>query len=155
MHIEVINHALADLPPERLRLHLCWGNYEGPHHHDVPLRDIMDLVLQGASRGDLVRRRESAPRARVEGVAARSSCRTTRCWCRALSTRPPTSSSTRSSSRSGSRNYAEVVGRERVIAGTDCGFGTSAWGRKVDARIAWAKLEAMVEGARLASAALW
>jgi 5-methyltetrahydropteroyltriglutamate--homocysteine methyltransferase len=51
--------------------------------------------------------------------------------------------------------YAGAVGRERVIAGTDCGFGTSAWGRKVDARIVWAKLQAMVEGARLASAALW
>jgi 5-methyltetrahydropteroyltriglutamate--homocysteine methyltransferase len=51
--------------------------------------------------------------------------------------------------------YAEVVGRERVIAGTDCGFGTSAWGRKVHAEIAWAKLQSLVEGARLASAALW
>ena len=51
--------------------------------------------------------------------------------------------------------YAEVVGRERVIAGTDCGFGTSAWGRKVDGKIAWAKLQSMVEGARLASEALW
>jgi 5-methyltetrahydropteroyltriglutamate--homocysteine methyltransferase len=52
-------------------------------------------------------------------------------------------------------HYAEVVGRERVIAGTDCGFGTSAWGRKVDGKIAWAKLRSLVEGARLASAALW
>ena len=154
MHLEVINHALADLPPERLRMHLCWGNYEGPHHHDVPLRDLMDLVLR--ARPAAISFEGANPRHAHEWkvwgevelpddkVLVPGVLDTTTNFIE-----HPELVAQRIA------NYAGVVGRERVIAGTDCGFGTSAWGRKVDARIAWAKLEAMVEGARLASAALW
>ena len=154
MHVEVINHALAGLPPDRLRLHLCWGNYEGPHHHDVPLREIVDLVLRARPMG-----------ISFEGANPRHAHE----WKVWNEVRLPEDKVIIPGVLDTTTNfiehpeliaqrlvrYAEAVGRERVIAGTDCGFGTSAWGRKVDAKIAWAKLEAMVEGARLASAALW
>ena len=66
LHIEALNHALANIPPEQLRMHLCWGNYEGPHHCDVPLADIIDIVFRGAAERDLVRGRQPAPRARMD-----------------------------------------------------------------------------------------
>ena len=68
LHVEALNHALADIPPERMRMHLCWGNYEGPHHCDVPLADIIDIVFLARPAGDLVRGRQSAPRARMGAV---------------------------------------------------------------------------------------
>jgi 5-methyltetrahydropteroyltriglutamate--homocysteine methyltransferase len=154
MHVEVLNHALADLPPERLRLHLCWGNYEGPHHHDVPLHEIVNLVLKARPAG-----------LSFEGANPRHA-HEWKVWREVTLPEdkviiPGVLDSTTNFIEHPELvaerivRYAEVVGRERVIASTDCGFGTSAWGRKVDARIAWAKLQAMVEGARLASAALW
>ncbi|MBI4641548.1 MAG: hypothetical protein HY731_12690 [Candidatus Tectomicrobia bacterium] len=154
MHIEVLNYALQGLPPERLRLHLCWGNYEGPHHHDVPLREIINLVLKARPTG-----------ISFEGANPRHAHE----WKVWREVELPADKVIIPGVLDSTTNfiehpelvaerlvrYAEVVGRERVIAGTDCGFGTSAWGRRVDARIAWAKLKAMAEGARLASAALW
>jgi 5-methyltetrahydropteroyltriglutamate--homocysteine methyltransferase len=154
MHVEVLNHALADLPPDQMRLHLCWGNYEGPHHHDVPLRDIVDLVLKARPAG-----------LSFEGANPRHAHE----WKVWREVKLPDGKVIIPGVLDSTTNfiehpelvaerivrYAEVVGREQVIAGTDCGFGTSAWGRKVDARIAWAKLGAMVEGARLASDMLW
>jgi 5-methyltetrahydropteroyltriglutamate--homocysteine methyltransferase len=153
-HVEVINYALDGLPPERLRLHLCWGNYEGPHHHDVPLQEIVGLVLKARPVG-----------LSFEGANPRHAHE----WKVWREVRLPEEKVLIPGVLDSTTNfiehpelvaerivrYAEVVGRERVIAGTDCGFGTSAWGRKVDAKIAWAKLRSMVEGARLASAALW
>ena len=68
LHVEALNHALANIPPEQMRMHLCWGNYEGPHHCDVPLADIIDIVFKARPAGDLVRGRQPAPRARVAGV---------------------------------------------------------------------------------------
>jgi len=154
LHIDVLNSALEGLPPERLRLHLCWGNYEGPHHYDVPLQEILPLVLKARPVG-----------ISFEGANPRHAHE----WKVWQDIRLPEEKVIIPGVLDSTTNfiehpelvaerivrYAEVVGRERVIAGTDCGFGTSAWGRKVDARIAWAKLQSLVEGARLASAALW
>jgi 5-methyltetrahydropteroyltriglutamate--homocysteine methyltransferase len=154
LHVEVLDHALAGLPPDRLRLHLCWGNYEGPHHHDVPLREIVDLVLRARPTG-----------ISFEGANPRHAHE----WKVWTEVRLPDDKVLVPGVLDTTTNfiehpeliaqrlarYAGAVGRERVIAGTDCGFGTSAWGRKVDTRIVWAKLQAMVEGARLASKALW
>ena len=154
LHIDVLNAALADLPPERMRLHLCWGNYEGPHHHDVPLQEIVHLVLKARPVG-----------LSFEGANPRHAHE----WKVWREVRLPDDKVLIPGVLDSTTNfiehpelvaerivrYAEVVGRERVIASTDCGFGTSAWGRKVDGQIAWAKLQAMVEGARLASEALW
>jgi 5-methyltetrahydropteroyltriglutamate--homocysteine methyltransferase len=154
LHIDVLNAALEGLPPERMRLHLCWGNYEGPHHYDVPLREILSLVLKARPVG-----------ISFEGANPRHAHE----WKVWQNIRLPEDKVIIPGVLDSTTNflehpelvaerivrYAEVVGRERVIAGTDCGFGTSAWGRKVDAKIAWAKLQSLVEGARLASAELW
>jgi 5-methyltetrahydropteroyltriglutamate--homocysteine methyltransferase len=154
LHVDVLNHALADLPPERMRLHLCWGNYEGPHHHDIPLREILPRVLKARPVG-----------ISFEGANPRHAHE----WKIWQDIGLPEEKVIIPGVLDSTTNfiehpelvaerivrYAEVVGRERVIAGTDCGFGTSAWGRKVDGKIAWAKLQSLVEGARLASATLW
>jgi 5-methyltetrahydropteroyltriglutamate--homocysteine methyltransferase len=153
-HVAVVNEATKDIPPDRMRLHLCWGNYEGPHHLDVPLKDIIDIVLTARPSG--ISFEGANPRHEHEWAIWREV------------KLPPEKviipgviDSTTNfiehpevvAERIG--RYADVVGRENVIAGTDCGFGTFATSDTVDARIAWAKLGALVEGARLASTRLW
>ena len=154
LHVEVINYALAGLPPDRMRLHLCWGNTEGPHHHDVPLKEIIDIVLKARPVG-----------LSFEGANPRHAHE----WKVFRDVKLPEGKVIIPGVLDTTTNfiehpelvaerivrYAELVGRENVIAGSDCGFGTSAWGRKVETRIVWAKLQAMVEGARLASQELW
>lgn len=154
LHIDVLNLALSGLPPERMRLHLCWGNYEGPHHHDVPLKAIVGEVLRATPVG-----------LSFEGANPRHAHE----WKVWEEVRLPDEKVLIPGVLDSTTNfiehpelvaqrigrYASIVGRERVIAGTDCGFGTSAWGRKVDTEIAWAKMQAMVEGARIATRALW
>ncbi len=153
-HVEVINYALQDIDPERMRLHVCWGNTEGPHHHDVPLREIVDIVLRARPLGLSIE--GSNPRhghewkvwqdvALPEGKVLIPGVLDT------------TTNFIEHPELIAQRilNYGNVVGRENVMAGSDCGFGTSAWGRKVEASIAWAKLASMAEGARLATRELW
>ena len=154
LHVEVINHALADIDPERMRLHLCWGNTEGPHHHDIPLRDIVDIVLKARPLG-----------LSFEGANPRHA-HEWKVWETVTLPRgkllipgvlDTTTNFIEHPELIAQRimNYANTVGRENVMASSDCGFGTSAWGRKVEANIAWAKLASMVEGASLASQELW
>jgi 5-methyltetrahydropteroyltriglutamate--homocysteine methyltransferase len=154
LHVEVINHALAGIPPERTRMHLCWGNTEGPHHHDIPLKEIINIVLKASPVG-----------LSFEGANPRHAHE----WKIWKDVKLPEGKVILPGVLDTTTNFiehpeliaeriirhAEVVGRENVIAGSDCGFGTSAWGRKVDSKIAWAKLQAMVEGARIASQELW
>ena len=154
LHVEVINYALKDIEPERTRMHLCWGNTEGPHHHDIPLKEIVQLVLQARPMG-----------LSFEGANPRHGHE----WKVWEDIRLPegkllipgvldtTTNFIEHPELIAQRilNYARSVGRENVMAGSDCGFGTSAWGRKVETNIAWAKLASMVEGARLASQELW
>ena len=150
MHVEALNGAVAGLPPDRMRLHICWGNYEGPHHKDVPLRDIIDIVLTARPAGLSV---EAAnPRHAHE-------------WTVFESVKLPDGKTLIPGVLDTTTNfiehpelvaqrivqYARVVGRERVIAGVDCGFATFAGRPVVEPEIAWAKLGSMVEGARLAS----
>ena len=154
LHVEVINYALKDIDPERMRLHLCWGNTEGPHHHDIPLREIVDLVLKARPLG-----------LSFEGANPRHA-HEWKVWEDVAlpdgkllipGVLDSTTNFIEHPELIAQRiaNYANIVGRENVMAGSDCGFGTSAWGRKVEANIAWAKLASMAEGARLASQALW
>ncbi len=154
LHLAVLDDALRDVPPERLRLHLCWGNYAGPHHHDIPLADILDLVL--TSRATMISFEAANPRHehewRVFGKTALPAGKVVIPGVidsvsnfvehpRAVADRIV--------------RFARVVGRENVIAGTDCGFATFAASGTVHPSIAWAKLRALTEGARLASQELW
>jgi 5-methyltetrahydropteroyltriglutamate--homocysteine methyltransferase len=153
MHVEVLNEATKDLPEDRIRLHLCWGNYEGPHHLDVPLKDIIDIVL--TARADGISFEGANPRHENEW----------RVW-RDVKLPPgkvlipgvvdSTTNFIEHPEVVADRiaRYASVVGKENVIASTDCGFGTFANSLTVDPRIAWAKLATLSEGARLATAEL-
>ncbi len=132
-HVEAMNARARERSGRAdARMHICWGNYEGPHDHDIALEKMMPHRAQGQAAGDLVRGRQSAPRARMGSLARRRSCPTTRSCSRRASIPRPTMSSIPNWSRSGSSRFAEIVGRERVIAGTDCGFGTFAGYGKMD-----------------------
>jgi 5-methyltetrahydropteroyltriglutamate--homocysteine methyltransferase len=154
LHLAALDHAVAGIPPEQLRLHLCWGNYEGPHHYDVPLADILDLVFAARPQG--VSFEAANPRHAHEW----------KLFERVKLPRdkiiiPGVLDSTTNfiehpelvAERIG--RYARLVGRENVIAGTDCGFGTWVGQAAVDPDIVWAKLASLAEGARLASRELW
>jgi 5-methyltetrahydropteroyltriglutamate--homocysteine methyltransferase len=154
-NVEALNHALRDIPADRMRLHLCWGNYEGPHHRDIPLREILPVALK--ARPQALSFEGANPRHEHEWIVFRE--------IRLPDDRviiPGVLDSTTNFIEHHElvaqrlERYAEVVGRERVIAGTDCGFMTFARSvNSVEPEIAWAKFKAMAEGARLASARLW
>jgi 5-methyltetrahydropteroyltriglutamate--homocysteine methyltransferase len=154
-NVAALNHATRDVPADRLRIHLCWGNYEGPHHRDVPLREILPVVLR--ARAGAISLEGANPRHEHE-------------WAVFRDVRLPDDKILIPGVLDSTTNfiehpelvaqrivrYAEVVGRERVIAGTDCGFGTFARSNpQVEPEIVWAKLASLAEGARLASAQLW
>lgn len=154
LHIEALDHALANVPPEQIRMHVCWGNYEGPHHFDVPLGDIIDLVF--AARATAVSFEGANPRHAHE-------------WRVFESVKVPAGKTIIPGVIDSTTNfiehpllvaeritrYARLVGRENVIAGTDCGFGTWVGQAAVDPDIVWAKLASLAEGARVASKELW
>jgi 5-methyltetrahydropteroyltriglutamate--homocysteine methyltransferase len=153
-HIEVLNHALRNVPADRVRMHVCWGNYEGPHHHDVPLERLLPIVIKAKPQGLLF---EAAnPRHAHE-------------WSVFRDFKIPDEKIMIPGLLSTTTNYiehpqlvaerierfAQVVGRERVVAGTDCGFGTFAGFGPVEPDIAYLKLRSLVEGAQIASSRLW
>ena len=154
-NVEALNHALRDIPADRLRLHLCWGNYEGPHHRDIPLREILPVVLKARPQG-----------LSLEGANPRHEHE----WAVFRDVKLPDEKILIPGVLDSTTNfiehpelvaqrivrYAEVVGRERVIAGTDCGFATFARSvSNVEPEITWAKFQAMADGAKIASAQLW
>jgi 5-methyltetrahydropteroyltriglutamate--homocysteine methyltransferase len=153
-HVEVLNHALEGIPEDRVRYHVCWGSWPGPHTTDVPLRKIVDLILKVRAGAYLI---EAAnPRHEHEW----------RVW---KDVKLPDGKILAPGVVSHGTNvvehpdlvaerilrFAEVVGRENVIASTDCGFAQEQFNRRVHPTIMWAKLEAMAEGARIASEELW
>jgi 5-methyltetrahydropteroyltriglutamate--homocysteine methyltransferase len=154
LQVEALNHALADVPPDRVRMHLCWGNYEGPHHHDIPLERVIDLVLAVKAQAYL-----------FEGANPRHAHE----WTVWKAARVPDDKLLVPGVIDSVSNfiehpelvaervcrYAGIVGRERVIAGTDCGFGTFAGAGAVHPPIAYAKLAALAEGAAIATRRLW
>jgi 5-methyltetrahydropteroyltriglutamate--homocysteine methyltransferase len=150
MHVRVLNAALEGLPRERVRLHLCWGNFAGPHIHDIPLALVLPVALEakvGAVSFEAANPRHAhewkvfrevdVPEDLVLIPGVIDSCTT-------YVEHPDLVAE-----RLG--HFVEIVGEKRVIASTDCGFGTSVGPRDVSPSIAWAKLQAMVEGARRAS----
>ncbi|MDY0067712.1 MAG: cobalamin-independent methionine synthase II family protein [Steroidobacteraceae bacterium] len=153
-HIEVLNHALRNIPADRVRMHVCWGNYEGPHHHDAPLELLLPVIVKARVQGLLIEganprhahewsvfREQSIPDDKIiiPGVLSTTTnyiehpLLVAERICR----------------------YAEALGRERVIAGSDCGFGTFAGFGPVDPDVAYLKLRSLVEGADIATQRLW
>ena len=153
-HVEVLNHALRNVPQEQVRMHVCWGNYEGPHTHDAPMSTVLPIALK-AKIGALVFE-SSNPRHAHEWTTFRDTP-----LPEELILVPGVIDSTTNFVEHPELvaqrivRFADIVGRERVIAGTDCGFATFAGFGAVDGEIAYAKLAAMVEGARIASDHLW
>jgi 5-methyltetrahydropteroyltriglutamate--homocysteine methyltransferase len=153
LNVEALNYATRNIDPDQMRMHLCWGNYEGPHHRDVPLRDIVDIVL--AARPNAISLEACNPRHAHE-------------WQVFEDVKLPdgkvlipgvidsTNNYIEHPELIAQRltNYARLVGQENIMAGSDCGFGTAAGMSTVDPKITWAKFAAMSEGARLATQAL-
>lgn len=154
LHVEVLNHALRNCPPERLRMHVCWGNYEGPHHHDVPMEVVLPIAMRARPSGLLFE--ASNPRHAHEWTVFRDA-RIPDDKVLIPGVLDSVSNFVEHPQLVAERieRFAHVVGRERVIAGTDCGFSTFAGFGVVDADIVYAKLAAMTEGARIASQRLW
>ncbi len=154
LQVDALNEALSTVPAERVRLYVCWGNYEGPHTRDIPLAKVLPVLLRARPAQLLIE--ASNPRHEHE-------------WELWEQTRLPADKVLVPGVLDTSCNfvehpelvaqrivrYARLVGRERVIAGTDCGFGTFAGFGAVHPAICWAKLQSLVEGARLASRKLW
>jgi 5-methyltetrahydropteroyltriglutamate--homocysteine methyltransferase len=152
--VEVLNHALRNVPASALRMHICWGNYEGPHDHDIALEKILGLVLQ--AKPSTILFEASNPRHAHEWIVWRDAeIPEDKILVPGLLT--STSNYVEHPELIAQRieQFAGIVGRDRVIAGTDCGFGTFAGIGKMDAEISWRKLASLVEGARLASRRLW
>ena len=154
LQVEVLNEAIAGLPPDRIRYHVCWGSWPGPHTTDVALKDIVDLIL-GMNVGAFV----------IEGANPRHE-HEARVW-ETAKLRPGqvlipgvvshATNVVEHPELIAERivRFAKLVGRENILAGTDCGFAQGPFHRRVHPSIMWAKLDALVQGARLASAELW
>jgi len=154
LHVEALNHALADIPAEQLRMHLCWGNYEGPHHRDVPLADIIDIIFM--AKPIAISLEAANPRHAHE-------------WMIFEKVKLPDGKLLIPGVIESKSNfiehpeliaqrigrYARLVGRENVIAGSDCGYGTWVGQAAVDPDVVFAKFKAMADGAALASQQFW
>ncbi len=154
LHIEVLNRALANIPAEKVRMHLCWGNYPGPHHCDVPLRDIVDMVWK--AKPHAIQFEAANPRHAHE-------------WSLFEEVKLPEGKMLIPGVIEVQSNYIEhpeliaqrigryanLVGRDNVMAGTDCGFSIHVGSGGVDPDVVWAKLAALAQGAALASRKFW
>jgi 5-methyltetrahydropteroyltriglutamate--homocysteine methyltransferase len=154
LHIEALNHAVRNIPAERLRLHMCWGNYPGPHHCDVPFADIIDVL--SLAKPSAILFEAANPRHAHE-------------WEMFETMRPPEGKVLVPGVIECQSNYiehpelvaqrigryAKLVGRENVMAGVDCGFSIHVGQGGVDPDVVWAKLAALSEGARIASERFW
>jgi 5-methyltetrahydropteroyltriglutamate--homocysteine methyltransferase len=154
LHVEALNHAVANIPADLLRMHLCWGNYEGPHHCDVALADIVDIVFLAKPRA--ISLEAANPRHAHE-------------WTLFERVKLPDGKVLIPGVIESKSNfiehpeliaqriarYANLVGRENVIAGSDCGYGTWVGQAAVDPDVVWAKFAAMAEGAGIATKQFW
>jgi 5-methyltetrahydropteroyltriglutamate--homocysteine methyltransferase len=152
--VEVMNHALRNIDPARLRMHVCWGNYEGPHDHDIDLAKILPLVLRARPAQILF---EAANPRHAHEWAVWKQARIPDDKILVPGVLTSTSNYVEHPELVAQRlqQFADIVGRDRVMAGTDCGFGTFAGIGKMDPEISWRKLASMVEGAIRASERLW
>jgi 5-methyltetrahydropteroyltriglutamate--homocysteine methyltransferase len=153
-HVEALNHALRNVPADRVRMHICWGNYEGPHHYDAAMAEVMPVALRAKPQAILFE--NANPRHNHE-------------WVEVAAMHIPDDKILIPGVIDSTTNFIEhpelvaqrierfagIVGRERVIAGTDCGFSTFAGFGAVDEDIVYAKLATLAEGAEIASKRLW
>jgi 5-methyltetrahydropteroyltriglutamate--homocysteine methyltransferase len=153
-HIEVLNHALRNVAAERVRMHVCWGNYEGPHHYDIPMARLLPIVLKAKPQALLF---EAAnPRHAHEWAVFRNAkLPEDKILIPGVLTTTTNYIEHPELVAERLERFANLVGRERVMAGTDCGFGTFAGFGPVEPDIAYLKLKSLVEGAQLASRRLW
>jgi 5-methyltetrahydropteroyltriglutamate--homocysteine methyltransferase len=153
-NVEALNHAVRGLPHERMRMHVCWGSTLAPHHTDVELKDIIDIVL--TARPLAVSFPGANPRHEHEWKIWRD-VKLPQRKIIIPGVIDSTSNFVEHPELVADRimNYAGVVGRENMIAGVDCGFGTFAGRVQVDSKIVWLKLQSLTEGARRASKQLW
>ena len=154
LHVEALNHAVANIPAERLRMHLCWGNYPGPHHCDVPLAEILDIVWTAKPATLLF---EAANPRHAHEFALFEDVRPPedKILCPGLV--EPQSTYVEHPELIAQRigRYADLVGRERVIGGVDCGFSIHVGSGGLDPEVVWAKLAALAQGAEIASRRFW
>ena len=150
-HVEALNFALVALPADRVRMHVCWGNYEGPHHKDVPLATILPIVLKAKPQGLLFETANPRHAHEWETVAEMKH-QIPQDKVLIPGVIDSTTNFVEHPQLVAQRieRFANIVGAERVIAGTDCGFGTFAGFGAVDAEIVYAKFAAMAEGAVMA-----
>ena len=153
-NVAALNHATRNIPAEQMRMHVCWGNYAGPHHFDIPLSRIASEVMR-AKPGVLLLEAANPRHAHEWSVFEELRIPDEKILCPGVI--DSTSNYIEHPELVAQRliQYASVVGRERVMAGSDCGFSTFSGFPTVYPDIAWKKMEAMVEGARLASKVLW
>ncbi|MDE0067462.1 MAG: cobalamin-independent methionine synthase II family protein [Acidimicrobiaceae bacterium] len=154
VHVEALNHAVRNIPADRMRLHICWGNYEGPHTHDAPMSQVLPIALKAKPQALLF---EAAnPRHAHEWtVFAEADLPDDKVLVPGVVDTTTHFVEHPELIAQRIERFAAIVGRERVMAGTDCGFSTFAGYAGVDPEIAYAKLASLVEGAALASQRLW
>jgi 5-methyltetrahydropteroyltriglutamate--homocysteine methyltransferase len=154
LHIDALNHAVANIPAGRLRMHLCWGNYPGPHHCDVPLADIVDLIWTAKPATILF---EAANPRHAHEFALFETVAPPEDKILAPGLVEPQSTYVEHPELIAQRlgRYADRVGRERVIGGVDCGFSIHVGSGGLDPEVVWAKLAALAEGAAIASRRFW
>ena len=154
LHVEALNHALRNIPAARMRLHVCWGNYEGPHHHDASMDLVLPVALRAKPQALLF---ESANPRHAHEWEAFKQAQIPDDKILAPGVIDSTTNFIEHPRLVAERilRFADIVGRERVIAGTDCGFSTFAGFGVVDEDIVYAKLASLAEGAGLASERLW
>jgi 5-methyltetrahydropteroyltriglutamate--homocysteine methyltransferase len=155
LRIEAVNHALVGLPMDRIRFHVCWGNYEGPHDTDVPLKDVIDLLLKIKAQAYSI---EAANPRHAHEWRIWEEVKLPEGKILIPGVIDTVTSFIEHPELVAERivRYAKLVGRENVIAAPDCGFGTfGGWEPRVHPELMWAKFRAMVEGARIATRQLW
>lgn len=154
VNVEALNHAVKDLPADRMRMHVCWGSTLGPHHGDIPIKDIVDIILKGRPMA------VSFPGANPRHGHEWKIWKDIKFGSDKIiipGVIDSTSNFVEHPELIADRivQYALAVGRDNIIAGVDCGFGTFAGRVQVDTKIVWMKLASLAEGARLASKQLW
>ena len=152
-NVEALNAATADIAPEKMRMHVCWGNYEGPHDHDIPLERIIDIVLK--ARPATILFEAANPRHEHEWIVWRDAALPDhKILAPGLIDTCSNYLETPELIAQRIERFAAIVGADRVVASTDCGFGTFAGYGKIDPAVTWAKLRNLRAGADLATARL-